>query len=115
MSDECGDKGSFSVARFVFGLLSLPFSFLAGVVTGMSAPLAAIAGMVGGLYLVTGKVPSLVPGGADEAGHQQFTFRLVAPERARELFEEQKTRIGGEIGHMRTEIEAAVKESKGQK
>jgi hypothetical protein len=97
---------------FVFQALAIPGSFFVGFLTGLAAPLAAIAAMVTGVRLLTGRVPFLGHIWEDEDGARHLSFKLVAPEQVRDLFDEQKEQIGGDVAKLRAEIEAIVKESR---
>lgn len=103
---------SIPALSFVFQALAIPGSFFAGFLTGLAAPLAAIAAMVAGVRLLTGKIPFLGHVWEDEDGARRLSFKLVAPEQVRDLFDEQKEQIGGDVAKLRAEIEAIVKESR---
>ena len=96
----------------VFDVLAIPWNFLSGFFTGVAAPLAAIAGMVALVRLFTGKVPYLGHVYVDDDGERHLSFKLVAPEAVKDLFEEQKEEIGGDILKMQAEIKAIIEEAK---
>jgi hypothetical protein len=96
----------------VFDMLAVPCNLLAGFITGVVAPLAAIAGMVALIRVLTGKVPYLGHVYTDDAGERHLSFKLVAPEAVKGLFEEQKEEIGGDLLKMQTEIKAIIEEAK---
>lgn len=106
-------KGSLPAAGLVLWMLSVPTSFLAGFLTGVLAPLAAIAAMVAGVRFFTGKVPFLARAKEkDEDGVGQLTIRLVPSDEAGPMFAEQKEQFGREFGGMRAEIQAMMEEAK---
>jgi hypothetical protein len=96
----------------IAALVTLPFGLLAGFVTGLLAPVAAIALMVSALRLLTGKVPYLHRVSEDEDGGRNLTFRLTTPDEARELFSEQKVELGGDLEKMKNEIQAIIQEAR---
>jgi hypothetical protein len=97
-----------------FDIVAIPTNFLSGYITGLVAPIAAIAGMVALIRLLTGKVPYLGHIFEDEQGERHLSFKLVAPEQVKELFEEQKEQYGGEIIKMQSEIRAIIEETRAE-
>ncbi len=98
----------------VLDVLAIPYNFLSGFATGLAAPVAAIAGMVALIRLLTGKVPYLGHIYIDDEGQRHLSFKLVSPDEVKELFEEQKVEIGGDIAKMQAEIKAIVEETRAQ-
>ena len=98
---------SFPVFGFVYNIFVIPYLFVIGFVVGLLAPIAAIAGIVAGVRMLTGKVPFLSPV-QDESGEQQLVLKLVSEEEVGPLFEEQKEKIGGDLGKMQAEIQAII-------
>jgi hypothetical protein len=98
----------------VLDVLAIPCNFMSGFFLGLTAPVAAIAAVVAGIRFLTGKVPFVGDISEYEEGERQLTLSLVPPERARELFEEQKEQIGGDIIKMKDEIQAIVEEAKAE-
>jgi hypothetical protein len=108
------NKGSESPAlSIVYNIFAVPYNFLMGFVVGVGAPVAAVAAMVAGVRLVTGKVPFLGHTYEDETG-RHLSFKLVAPEKAQELFTEHKGRIEADLSGMQTEIKAIIEEAKSE-
>lgn len=106
---------AFPILGIVSWMFAIPFSFLAGCVTGVVAPLAAIAAIVAGIRLFTGKVPFLTPIQAEDEGvDRQLSIRLVPPDEAAELFAEQKEQIGREFSSMKAEIQAVIEEGESE-
>jgi len=97
----------------VFDMLAIPWNLLCGFFTGVAAPLAAIAGMVALIRVLTGKVPYLGHVYTDDEGERHLSFKLMAPEAVKGLFEEQKEEIGGDILKMQAEIKAIIEETRG--
>jgi len=96
----------------VFGqLLAIPFGFLAGFVTGLVLPLAAIGAVVAGIRLVTGMVPFLGEMSVDEEGGRALSLRLVPPEEVGDLYAGHKEQIGGDLVKMKDEIQAIIEEA----
>ena len=93
-------------------LLGIPYSFLAGFVTGLVLPLAAIGAVVAGIRLLTGKVPFLGHVWADEEGERHLSFKLVSPDQVGDLFAEQKEQIGGELVKLKAGIQAIIEEAR---
>lgn len=98
----------------VVDVLAVPYNFLSGFFVGLIAPVAAIAAVVAGIRFLTGQVPYLGEIAEAEAGDRQLSFKLVPPDRARELFEEQKVQIGGDLGKMRADIQAIIEEARAE-
>ncbi len=96
-------------------LLAIPYSFLAGFVTGLVLPVAAIGAVVAGIRLVTGMVPFLGEVSLDEEGGRALSLRLVPPDQVGDLYAEHKEQIGGDLGRMKTEIQAIIEEAQSRK
>ena len=96
-------------------LLAIPFSFLAGFVTGLVLPAAAIAAVVAGIRLATGMVPFLGEVLVDEEGGRALSLRLVSPDEVGDLYAGHKEQIGGDLGKMKTEIQAIIEEAESRK
>ena len=96
-------------------LLAIPYSFLAGFVTGLVLPVAAIGAVVAGIRLVTGMVPFLGEVSVDEEGRRALSLRLVPPDQARDLYAGHKEQIGGDLGKMKAEIQAIIEEAQSRK
>ena len=92
-------------------LLAIPYSFLAGFVTGLVLPLAAIGAVVAGIRLVTGMVPFLGEVSVDETGGRALSLRLVPPEQVGDLYAGHKEQIGGDLVKMKDEIQAIIEEA----
>jgi hypothetical protein len=110
---EKRDQKPLSVFGCFFQVLALPLNLVAGFLTGLLAPVGVIAGMLFGVRLLTGKTPFLVPSATGEAG-RHLAFRLISSEDAKQLFEEQKDRLGLDLTKMRSEIEALAQKAKSQ-
>jgi hypothetical protein len=96
----------------VFGqLLAIPFGFLAGFVTGLVVPVAAIGALVAGIRLVTGMVPFLGEVSVDEEGRRALSLRLVPPEEVGDLYAGHKEQIGGDLVKMKDEIQAIIEKA----
>ena len=104
------DKGGPLSSVFV-QLLAIPFSFLAGFVTGLVLPVAAIGAVVAGIRLVTGMVPFLGKVSVDEEGRRALSLRLVPPDQVGDLYAGHKEQIGGDLGKMKAEIEAIIEKA----
>jgi hypothetical protein len=104
---------SFPVWSALYNLFAIPFNLLTGFVVGLVAPLAVIAAMVAAIRLFTGKVPfpTPVPG---EGAERRLYLELVPPEQAGELFNEQKEKIGADLGKLQAEIKAIVEEARAE-
>ena len=96
-------------------LLAIPYSFLAGFVTGLVLPVAAIGAVVAGIRLVTGMVPFLGEVSVDEEGGRTLSLRLVPPDQVGDLYAGHKEQIGGDLGKMKAEIQAIIEEAQSQK
>lgn len=107
-------QSSTGAGAMVADILAVPYNFLSGFLVGLVAPVAAIAAVVAGIRFLTGQVPYLGEIAEAEAGGRQLSFRLVSPDRARELFEDQKVQIGGDLGKMRAEIQAIIEEARAE-
>ena len=96
-------------------LLAIPFSFLAGFVTGLVLPVAAIGAVVAGIRLVTGMVPFLGEVLTDEEGGRALSFRLVPQDQLGDLYAVHKEQIGGDLVKMKDEIQAIIQEAESRK
>ena len=96
-------------------LLAIPFSFVAGFVTGLVLPVVAIGAVVAGIRLVTGMVPFLSEVSVDEEGGRALPLRLVPPDQLGDLYAGHKEQIGGDLGRMKTEIHAIIEEAQSRK
>ena len=96
-------------------LLGIPYSFLAGFVTGLVLPLAAIGAVVAGIRLATGMVPFLGEVSVDEEGGRALSLRLVPPDEVGALYAGHKEQIGGDLVKMKAEIEAIIEEAQSRK
>jgi hypothetical protein len=92
--------------------LTIPYSFLAGFVTGLVLPVAAIGAVVAGIRLVTGMVPFLGEVSVDEEGGRALSLRLVPPDQVGDLYAGHKEQIGGDLVRMKDEIQAIIEEAK---
>jgi hypothetical protein len=104
------DKGGPLSGVFV-PLLAIPFNFLAGFVTGLVLPVAAIGAVVAAIRLVTGMVPFLGEVSVDEAGGRALSLRLVPPDQVGDLYAGHKEGIGGDLVKMKDEIQAIIEEA----
>lgn len=107
MSKQAG--GSSSILR---GLFSLPTRFLCGYALGLAAPIAGLAGMAGIIYLVTHRVPFLSHTWPEEGDDRHLSLKLMPPSEARDIFEREKTRIGGEVNRMSAEIQSLAEQAR---
>lgn len=105
-------KKTYSGLNLVIDVLSIPYNLMSGFVVGAMVPVAAIAAMVAGIRLLTGKMPFLSPQEGEE--ERYLTLSLVPPEEAQERYAEQKEQIGGELGKLRTEIQAILQEARAE-
>lgn len=105
---------SFPLLSSVFDIFAISCNFLSGFFLGLVAPVAAIAAIVAGVRFLTGQVPFLGSIAEDEAGARQLSLVLMPPDQAKELFDEHKDRIGGEIAWMKDEIQAIIEEAKAE-
>jgi hypothetical protein len=105
------DGGS-PVLKLVFEILSIPYSLLAGFVVGAMVPVAAIGAIVAGVRLITGKMPFLNLVEEEAEGERHLAVALMPPERAEELFAEQRKQISDEVARLRAEIQAIVQEAR---
>ena len=92
-------------------LLAIPFSFVAGFVTGLVLPVVTIGAVVAGIRLVTGMVPFLGEVSVDEEGGRALSLRLVPPEQIGDLYAGHKEGIGGDLAKMKDEIQAIIEEA----
>ncbi|MFZ5916227.1 MAG: hypothetical protein ACOYZ7_04795 [Chloroflexota bacterium] len=93
-------------------ILSMPGYFVAGLILGLTAPLAALAGLVGGVYLFTHKVPFFRQGLADEAtGERSLVLQLMSPEEARQAFEARRVELGAAWADLRADLETLAREA----
>jgi hypothetical protein len=95
-------------------ILAIPGNLFSGFVTGVVAPIAAIAGMVALMRLLTGKVPYLGHIYEEEEGDRHLSFKLVAPEQVKDLFQEQKEQYGGDIVKLQAEIKSIIEETRAE-
>ena len=100
------------VSKLVLDILSIPYNLLAGFVVGAMVPVAAIGAIVAGVRLITGKMPFLNLVDDEAEGERHLAVALLPPERAEELFAEQRKQIGDEISRLRSEIQTIVQEAK---
>jgi uncharacterized membrane protein len=110
MTDQ--KEAGFPVLKLVLEILSIPYNLLAGFVVGAMVPVAAIAAIVAGVRLITGKMPFLNLVDDEEEGERHLAMALLPPERAEELFAEQRKQIGDEISRLKTEIQSIVQEAR---
>lgn len=104
------ESNGFDGLGSAFEVLTLPFSFIAGLITGILVPLAAIAAMVAAIRWLTGRLPFLTLLQESEGGERNLTLALVTEEQAKELYELYKEEIGGELQRMQSEIKAIIEE-----
>ena len=100
------------VLKLAVEILSIPYNLLAGFVVGALVPVAAIAAIVAGVRLITGKMPSLNLVEDESEDERRLAVALLPPERAEEVFSEQRKQIGDEFARLRSEIQAIVQEAK---
>jgi uncharacterized membrane protein len=110
MTDQ--KDGGFPLLKLVVEILSIPYNLLAGFVVGAMVPVAAIAAIVAGVRLITGKMPFLNLVDDEAEGERHLAVALLPPERAEELFAEQRKQIGDEISRLKSEIQAIVQEAR---
>lgn len=103
----------FAAVSIVYNIFAVPYNFLLGFIVGVGAPVAAVAAIVAGVRLATGKVPFLGHTYEDEEG-RHLSFKLVAPEQARELFTEHRQRIDDDLSRMQAEIKAIFEEARSE-
>ena len=108
------DKGG-PLSGVIVQLLAIPCRFLAGFVTGLVLPVAAIGAVVAGIRLVTGMVPFLGEVSVDEEGRRALSLRLVPPDQVGDLYAGHKEQIGGDLGKMKAEIQAIIEEAESRK
>ena len=111
---KCKDKGG-PLPGVIVKLLAIPCSFLTGIVTGLVLPVAAIGAVVAGIRLVTGMVPFLGEVSVDEEGGRTLSLRLVPLDQVGDLYAGHKEQIGGDLGKMKTEIQAIIEEAESRK
>jgi len=104
----------FPAVKLAFEVLSIPYNLLAGFVVGAMMPVAAIAAIVAGVRLITGKMPFLNLVEDEGEAERHLALALMPPERAEELFAEQRKQIGDEISRLRSEIQAIGQEAKAE-
>jgi hypothetical protein len=92
-------------------ILTIPYIFLAGFVTGLVLPVAAIGAVVAGIRLVTGMVPFLGEVSVYEEGGRALSLRLVHPDQVGDLYAGHKEQIGGNLVKMKDEIQAIIEEA----
>jgi hypothetical protein len=102
---------SFPLLSLVFNVFAIPYNFVVGFAVGALAPLGAIAAIVAGIRLLTGKFP--FPSFVQEEGTEdrRVTLELMEPDRASELFAEQKEHLSGEFAKFQSEIKAIIEEA----
>jgi len=105
--DQAGD-----VLSLLYNIIAIPYNLLSGFVIGSIVPVAAVTGIVAGIRLLTGKMPYL--SATDIDGERQICINLVTPEEARDAFARDKEEIGGQIEHMRAEIQAIIEEARAE-
>ena len=105
----------FLVLSIISQVFAVPCNLLAGFVTGLVAPVAALAAAVAGVHFLTGKVPFLGHLQVDEEGERHLSFKLVEPDQVGDLFAEHKEQIGDELGKMKAEIQAIIGEARAQR
>jgi hypothetical protein len=108
------DKKTFPLLNMIFDIVALPYSLLAGFILGLALPLGAIAAIVGGVRLLTGRVPFPRIAPQEEGGERYVSLGLVAPDQAKDLFEEQKEQIGGDLANLQAEIKAIIEETRAE-
>ncbi len=108
------DKGG-PLSGGIVQLLAIPYGFLAGFVTGLVLPVAAIGAVVAGIRLVTGMVPFLGEVSVDEEGGRTLSLRLVPLDQVGDLYAGHKEQIGGDLGKMKAEIQAIIEEAESRK
>ena len=104
--------GGFPILKLIVEILSIPYNLLAGFVVGAMVPVAAIAAIVAGVRLITGKMPFLNLVDDEAEGERHLAVALLPPERAEELFAEQRKQIGDEISRLKSEIQAIIQEAR---
>jgi hypothetical protein len=98
-------------AGSVFGWIAVPANLIAGVITGLFVPVAAIAAMIAGVRLFTGKFPFLSHTQQDESGERQLALGLVPPEEVPALWAEHKQTFGEPLQKLGLEIQAMSKQA----
>lgn len=104
----------FPLLSTILQFLAIPCNFVAGFVTGLVAPVAAIAAMVAGVQLLTGKVPFLNPIQEDEEGGRHLSLALIPQDQVGDLFAQHKEQIGDDLGQLQAEIRTIIQESKAE-
>lgn len=99
----------------LYSVLSVPFSFLIGLLVGLIAPVAAIAAMVVGVRFLTGRLPFLNLEQFEEDGERRMSLELVPAEEAKGLFAAEKQVILDEVASLQEELKAAMQEAQQQK
>jgi len=100
------------VLSFLYNIIAIPYNVLAGFVVGSIVPVGVMAAIAGGIRLLTGKMPYLTA--TDIEGERKVCISLMTPEGARDAFARDKEQIGGQIEHMRAEIQAIIEQSRAE-
>jgi hypothetical protein len=108
------ESNGFPALGSALEILTLPFSFLAGLTTGILVPVAAVAGMVAAVRWLTGRFPFLTLMQESDGGERNLTLALVSEEQAKELYEQYKEEIGGELQRMQSEIKVIIEEAQAE-
>lgn len=103
-----------SAVRVVFGLVTLPVHFLAGLLTGLIVPLAAVSATIALVQLFTGKFLFLGPIAREEGGERTLELRLVAPDQIRDRLNEYRQRFREGFGQVRIEIQMGKDNGEGE-
>ncbi len=103
-----------SVFRMVFGLVTLPVHFIAGLLTGVIVPLAAVSAVIALIHLFTGKFLFLGPIAREEGGERTLELRLVAPDQIRDRLAEYRERFREAFGQVRIEIQVGQGSGEGE-
>lgn len=99
-------------SRALEAVVGLPYSFMAGLLVGIAAPVAAVAGMVLMVRLLTGKVPFLSDASPAEGDDRRVSLRLMPPDEARTAFERERSRISGDLNRLSTEIQGLAEHAR---
>jgi len=100
------------VLSFLYNIIAIPYNVLAGFVVGSIVPVGVMAAIAGGIRLLTGKMPYLAA--TDIEDERKVCISLMTPEGARDAFARDKEQIGGQIEHMRAEIQAIIEQSRAE-
>jgi len=100
------------VLSFLYNIIAIPYNVLAGFVVGSIVPVGVMAAIAGGIRLLTGKMPYLTA--TDIEDERKVCISLMTPEGARDAFARDKEQIGGQIEHMRAEIQAIIEQSRAE-